>query len=223
MWEPILAWIAQPLKDALAENSQVIAYKMGEQFITAVKVSFFASLLASLPMIFYQLWAFIAPGLYDHERKLVVPFVVFASFFFLLGASFAYYVVFPYGFTYLVNFGSGTINAMISIGEYLNFFMKLLVGFGVAFELPVVTFFLAKLGLIDDDTLKGFFKYAIIIIFVLSAILTPPDIVTQFLMAIPLVLLYGLSIVIVRFTNPAQPVEEDDDEEDEEETDTVKA
>jgi sec-independent protein translocase protein TatC len=201
-WEPILNWVIIPLKEALPKNSQVIAYKMGEQFFVAVIVSFFAALFITIPYIFYQIWAFISPGLYDHEKKYVIPFVSAASIMFLLGAGFAYYIVFPYGFTYLVNFGGDTVNAMISIGEYLGFFLKLIFGFGISFELPVFAFFLALLGLITDRSLTSFFKYAILIIFIFAAILTPPDILTQFLMALPLIALYGLSILIVKMTNP---------------------
>lgn len=207
-WEPILNWIAQPLYNALAEGSEVIAYKMGEQFITAVIVSFFAALLITLPYIFWQIWAFVAPGLYSNEKALAVPFVLGTTIMFLIGAAFAYYIVFPYGFTYLVNFGEGSVTAMISIGEYLSFFLKLIFGFGVSFELPVVCFFLAKIGLIDDKSLIGFFRYAVILIFIFAAILTPPDVLTQFLMAIPLVFLYGVSILIVKAVNPAPKEEE---------------
>jgi len=207
-WEPILGWVIIPLKNALSSNSQVIAYKMGEQFFVAVIISFFAALFITLPYIFYQIWSFIAPGLYDHEKKHVIPFVVSASIMFLAGASFAYYIVFPYGFTYLVNFGGDSINAMISIGEYLGFFLKLIFGFGVSFELPVFTFFLALLGLITDRSLTSFFKYAILIIFIFAALLTPPDILTQFLMALPLIALYGLSIVIVKMVNPYKEEDE---------------
>lgn len=214
VWEPILGWVAQPLKDALSDNSQVIAYKMGEQFITAVLVSFFAALMVGLPFIFYQVWSFIAPGLYAHEKKLVIPFVIFGTLMFVMGALFAYYVVFPYGFTYLVNFGASTVQAMISIGEYLGFFLRLMIGFGISFELPVVCFFLAKMDLITEKTLTEFFKYAVVIIFIFASLLTPPDIVTQLLMAIPLITLYGISILIVKAVNPHK---EDDAEEEEEE------
>lgn len=206
-WEPILNWVAIPLKESLASNSEVIAYKMGEQFFTAVFVSFFAALLVSLPFLFWQIWAFVAPGLYANEKKLAIPFVIGTTTMFFLGAAFAYYIVFPFGFAYLVNFGEGSIVAMISIGEYLNFFLKLIFGFGISFELPMVCFFLAKIGLITDRSLIGFFRYAILLIFIFAAILTPPDVLTQFLMAIPLVFLYGVSILIVKAVNPA-PKEE---------------
>ncbi|MDR1451845.1 MAG: twin-arginine translocase subunit TatC [Helicobacteraceae bacterium] len=202
-WEPILAWISQPLKEALGQGGDVIAYKMGEQFFTAVVVSFFAALLISLPIIFYQIWAFVAPGLYASEKRFAAPFVICATIMFLLGSAFAYYAVFPYGFKYLVNFGEGIVTSMISIGEYLSFFLKLIFGFGLSFELPVVCFFLAKIGLIDDNSLKAFFRYAIVIIFIVAAILTPPDVLTQFLMAIPMILLYAVSILIVKMVNPS--------------------
>ena len=212
-WEPLLQWIMVPLRESLAEGSEVIAYKMGEQFFVAVIVSFFASLMISLPVIFYQLWSFVAPGLYENEKKMVIPFVVSATFMFTMGAAFAYFVVFPYGFQYLVNFGGQTIQGMISIGEYLGFFLKLIFGFGVSFELPVFAFFLASVGLIDDQSLIGFFRYAVLIIFVFAALLTPPDILTQFLMAGPLIILYGVSILIVRMVNPAEPTNDSEEEQ----------
>lgn len=201
-WEIILNWVQQPLLNALQENSHIIAKTVPEQMITAIILSFFAALVIGLPVYFYQIWAFIAPGLYHNEKKLALPFVFFATLMFILGCAFAYYIVFPYGFSFLVNFGGTSIVAMISIGDYVGFFLRLMAGFGISFELPVVCFFLAKIGLITDKTLIGFFRYAIIIIFILAALLTPPDVITQLLMAIPLVLLYGLSILIVRFVNP---------------------
>ena len=138
--------------------------------------------------------------------------MIFGTFFFLCGCAFAYYIAFPIGFGYLINFGSQLFTALPSIGEYVSFFAKLMVGFGISFELPVVTFFLAKIGLITDRTLKEYFKYAIVFIFVLAAILTPPDVLSQFLMAIPLVLLYGLSIMIAKMVNPYKESQEKEEE-----------
>ncbi|BCD60132.1 MULTISPECIES: twin-arginine translocase subunit TatC [unclassified Nitratiruptor] len=212
-WEHILDWMIMPLKQALPPGSNVIFTKVGEAFFTALKVSFFASLIVSLPVIFWQLWLFIAPGLYEHEKKLVLPFVIAATGMFVTGALFAYYVVFPFGFSYLINFGSQLFTALPSIGEYVGFFTKLMIGFGIAFELPVITFFLAKLGLVTDESLKSFFKYAIIIIFLVAALLTPPDVLSQLLMAGPLVILYGVSILIAKIVNPAQPEEEIEESE----------
>jgi sec-independent protein translocase protein TatC len=214
-WEPLLHWMIAPLKDVLPEGSSVIFTKVQEPFFTAIKVAFFAGFVLSLPVIFWQFWLFVAPGLYEHEKHLVVPFVFFATLMFLIGATFCYYAVIPIGFDFLINFGSTLFTALPSIGEYVGFFTKLLIAFGIAFEMPVITFFLAKLGLVDDKALKGFFRYAIVFIFIFSALLTPPDVITQFLMAGPMILLYGASILIAKAVNPAGP---DDEEEEDEET-----
>ena len=136
---------------------------------------------------------------------------------FFIGVTFAYYVVTPFGFQFLITFGSFLYTPFINIEDYVGFFTKIMLGFGVAFELPVFAYFLALLGLINDTNMKDFFKYAVIIIFVVAALLTPPDILTQLLMAAPLVILYGLSILIVRAVNPDTSVADEEDDEDEEE------
>ncbi len=201
-WEPIMAWMIEPLKHALPSASSIIFTKVQEALFTALKVSFFASFIVSLPIIFWQLWLFISPGLYENEKRMVLPFVFFATIMFLVGSAFCYYVVIPFGFAFLINFGGKLFTALPSIGEYVSFFTKLLFGFGIAFELPVLTFFLAKLGLITDKTLISYFRYAIVLIFIVSAILTPPDALTQLLMAGPLLLLYGFSILVAKYANP---------------------
>ena len=215
-WEPILNWMITPLNGVLPENSHVIFTKVQEPFFTAIKVAFFTGLMLSLPVVFWQFWLFVAPGLYEEEKRLVLPFVFFATLMFLLGAAFCYYIVVPLGFNFLINFGSNLFTALPSIGEYVGFFTKLLFGFGIAFELPVITFFFAKLGLVDDESLIGFFRYAIIIIFMVAALLTPPDVLTQFLMAGPLVILYGISILVAKAVNPASKDEDKEIEEEEE-------
>ena len=211
-YEPILNWMMVPVEAALPQNSQMVAVEIQETFFTALKVAFFAGFIASLPVIFWQLWLFLAPGLYEHEKKLVIPFVFFGTLMFLIGASFAYYIVVPLGFDFLIAFGSTVVTVLPSIGKYVDFFTKLLFGFGIAFELPVITFFLAKIGLVDDRMLKDFFRYAIVIIFIVAAILTPPDVLSQLLMAAPLILLYGISIYIAKVFNPA-PKEDEEEEE----------
>ncbi len=213
VYEPILNWMMVPVEAVLPAGSQMVAIEVQETFFTALKVAFFSAFLVSLPVIFWQLWLFVAPGLYENEKKFVFPFVFFATLMFLVGSSFAYYVVVPFGFDFLINFGSTVVTVMPSIGKYVGFFTKLLFGFGIAFELPVITFFLAMIGLVDDKMLKDFFKYAVILIFVLSALLTPPDILTQFLMAGPLIILYGVSIIIAKTFNPYEEpeIEEEDD------------
>lgn len=217
--EIILEWVTQPLNDALVQVSEiskkaaegmVTTHQVGGAFFVALKVSFFAALMGALPFILYQLWLFVAPGLYANEKKLILPFVFGGTIMFLIGVLFSYYVVTPFGFQFLITFGSFLYTPLINIEDYVGFFTKIMVGFGISFELPVFAYFLALLGLVTDRTLIDFFKYAIVIIFVVAALLTPPDVLTQFLMALPLVLLYGLSILIVRVVNPA-PKEENDE------------
>ncbi|MGJ0455357.1 twin-arginine translocase subunit TatC [Aliarcobacter cryaerophilus] len=210
-YEPILEWMMAPVKHALPAGTSMIAVEIQETFFTAMKVAFFGGFIISLPVIFWQLWLFLAPGLYDHEKKLVVPFVFFATLMFLLGASFAYYIVVPVGFDFLIAFGNSVVSVLPSIGKYVGFFTKLMIGFGIAFELPVITFFLAKIGIVNDQMLKDFFRYAVVLIFIISAILTPPDVISQVLMAAPLLILYGVSIYIAKVFNPAQKEEEEEE------------
>lgn len=212
-YEPILKWMLVPIEAVLPEGSKMVAIEVQETFFTAVKVAFFSAFLVSLPVIFWQMWLFLAPALYSNEKKIVVPFVLGATFMFLVGAVFSYYVVVPFGFEFLVNFGSQVISVMPSIGAYVSFFIKIVFGFGIAFELPVITFFFAVIGVVNDQMMKDFFRYAIVLIFILSALLTPPDVVTQFLMAVPLTLLYVISIYIAKVFNPAEKAEQFDDEE----------
>ena len=223
--EMILSWITAPLNEALDQVAQlskkaaegmVTTHQVGGAFFVALKVSFFAGLLGALPFILYQLWLFISPGLYANEKKMVLPFVIGGTVMFLVGVLFAYYIVTPFGFQFLITFGSFLYTPLINIEDYVGFFTKIMMGFGIAFELPVIAYFLALLGLVTDKTLKDFFKYAVLIIFVVASLLTPPDVLTQLLMAAPLILLYGISILIVRMVNPH--IEDEDEEESEEKT-----
>ena len=199
-------------------EGMVTTHQIGGVFFVALKVSFFAAILGALPFILYQLWLFISPGLYANEKKMIIPFVVGGSVMFFIGVLFAYYVVTPFGFQFLITFGSFLYTPLINIEDYVGFFAKIMIGFGIAFELPVFAYFLALLGLVTDKTLKDFFKYAILIIFVLAALLTPPDILTQLLMAFPLILLYGVSILIVRMVNPHKEDEEEVEAEEKRES-----
>jgi sec-independent protein translocase protein TatC len=228
--EAILEWIVAPLNAALIEVGKVSVHaadgmvttnQVGGAFFVALKVSFFAAIVGALPIILAQLWAFVAPALYANEKKMVLPFILGGTIMFSIGVLFAYYVVTPFGFDFLITFGSFKFTPLINIEDYVGFFTKIMFGFGIAFELPVFAYFLALLGMINDRQMKEFFRYAIVLIFIVSALLTPPDVLTQLLMAVPLILLYGASILIVRAVNPAPPLEEDDDEEEVEE-DTKK-
>lgn len=209
-WRNIFEWIKSPLETAF--NHQVkgmlVQIAPAEGIIVAMKVSFFAALVISIPVIFWQLWLFIAPGLYKNEKKVVLPFVFFGTIMFVIGACFSYYVVFPFTIKYILIFGNEMFEANISASSYITFFTRLILGFGVAFELPVLAYFLAKVGLITDVTLKRYFKYAIVIIFILAAIITPPDVISQVFMALPLIGLYLLSIFIAKIVNPASNEEE---------------
>ncbi len=234
--EPLLNWMVEPLNTALIEvgkksvhaaDGMVTTSQVGGAFFVALKVSFFAAIVASLPIILSQIWLFIAPGLYSHEKKMLIPFIVGGTVMFMAGVLFAYYVVTPFGFDFLITFGSFKFTPLINIEDYVGFFTKIMFGFGLAFELPIFAYFLALLGLIDDRQMTAFFKYAIVIIFIVAALLTPPDVLTQLLMAGPLIILYGFSIIIVKIVNPAkaedyEEEEDDEDEEDETENETAK-
>jgi sec-independent protein translocase protein TatC len=154
-------------------------------------------MLAS-PVILYQFWMFMAPGLYDREKRLLVPILFLSTLFFIGGALFGYFIVFPFGFKFFLSFATETIRPMPSMREYLGFAAKLLLAFGLVFELPLVITFLAKLGIVSVEFLKKHRKYAILLFFVGAAVLTPPDVVTQIMMALPLMVLYEISIVGAR-------------------------
>ena len=144
-----------------------------------------------------------APGLYENEKKYIAPFVFFAYTMFLVGCAFCYYFVVPTALNFLLNFGdSGQISTMLKVSEFVGFFTKLLIAFGISFELPVVTFFLAAMGLVSARSMLGFFRYAIVGIFIFAAIMTPPDILSQLLLAVPLIMLYALSILIAKIFGP---------------------
>ncbi len=223
--EAILNWIVEPLNIALIEvgkksvhaaDGMVTTSQVGGAFFVALKVAFFAAIVAALPIILSQIWLFVAPGLYANEKKMIIPFIVGGTIMFIVGILFAYYIVTPFGFDFLITFGSFKFTPLINIEDYVGFFTKIMFGFGLAFELPIFAYFLALLGMINDKQMTEFFKYAIVIIFVVAALLTPPDVLTQLLMAGPLIILYGFSILIVKMVNPApKDEEEDEDEEDE--------
>ena len=210
--ERLFLLLASPLTDAMPPGDHLIFTSLPEMFFTYLKVSFVGGVLLASPMVFYQLWMFIAPGLYRNEKSLVIPFVAISTVLFAGGALFAYFVVFPFGFRFFLGFSSDYVKAFPSVRQYFSFSIKLLLAFGVVFELPVVIFFLTKLGLVTTDFLKKKRKYALLLTFVLSAVLTPPDVITQCMMAVPLIALYEVGIIVSRFARPVKP-EEDEEEE----------
>jgi len=191
--------ISLPLLKVLPKGNNLIFTALPEAFFTYLKVSFFSGIVIASPYILYQIWKFISPGLYPHEKRYVIPFVIVATFFFTAGILFAYFVVFPFGFKFFISFQNEYIKALPSLKQYLSFCLKLLFAFGVIFDLPVFMFFMAKIGIVNSKLLIKNRKYVIVLIFVVAAILTPPDIFTQFCMALPLLLLYEISILVVKF------------------------
>ncbi|MEE8311625.1 MAG: twin-arginine translocase subunit TatC [Candidatus Binatia bacterium] len=194
----IFAFLLAPLYEATGGDSTavtLIGTGVAEAFFTRLKVSFLAALFVALPVILYQVWMFVVPGLRSMEARYARGFVLVGSLFFLGGAWFCYEVVFAFGFPFfLEEYRRIGVDPTIRISEYLSFSSRLLLAFGITFELPVVTFFLARIGLVTHTTLINYGRYAFLATFVLAAILTPPDVVSQILMAGPLLLLYGLSI-----------------------------
>ena len=192
--------ITKPLTKVLPKNGYLIYTGLTEAFFVYMKLAFFASLIITSPFILYQIWKFISPGLLLKEKKYVVPFVLSSTLLFISGVLFGYFIALPPAFEFFVSFNNQYLQAMISFGDYLSLFVTFLLGFGLSFELPIFIFFLAKLGIVNAKMLSQQRKYAILIIFIVAAILTPsPDALSQILMAIPLMFLYEVSIFVARF------------------------
>lgn len=185
-----------PLTKVLPPESTLIFTSLPEMFIAYIKVALIAGVILAVPVIFYELWMFLAPALYQREKRYLVPFVLFSSILFVAGSMFGYAIVFPYGFQFFISFATEDIKALPSVKQYFSFAIRLLLAFGIVFELPVVVFFMTKIGLINPESMKKFRKFAILGAFMLSAILTPPDVATQIMMALPLIILYEVSIMI---------------------------
>lgn len=190
--------LTKPLVEVMPPGATLIFTNLPEAFFTYLKVSILLGFFFSLPVTLYHVWCFISPGLYQKEKKYILPFVILSTGFFIGGAMFAYFIVFPIGFKFFLGFSTDSIQPLPSIKQYLSFSSKLLIAFGTIFELPIFAVFLAKIGIIDANFLSSKRKYGILVIFILGAVLTPPDIVTQILMAIPLMLLYELSIWLIK-------------------------
>ena len=212
--EKLFELITRPLIAVMEKGDQLIFTGLPEAFFTYLKVAFLAGLILAGPVIIYQFWMFVAPGLYKKERRVMIPIVVLSTFFFLGGALFGYFIVFPWGFQFFLSFASDSIKALPSMKEYLSFATKLLLAFGLVFELPIVITFLARLGLVTVPFLRKNRKYAVLIFFVGAAMITPPDVVTQIMMAFPLMLLYEISIWGAIVFGQKNTSEEEEAEED---------
>ena len=191
----------------LPEGSSFIYTKLPEAFITYLKVALLTSVFVASPVIFYQGWKFVAPGLYDRERRMVLPFVTSSTLLFVAGGVVCYVAVLPWACKFFLGYSDEHTTAMLTIGEYLAFSTRLLLAFGVVFELPLAMMFLGRVGLVRAETLRKVRPYALIGAFVLASLITPPDIVTQISLGLPLMLLYEAGIYLVKWVQP--PLEED--------------
>ena len=189
---------------------RLIGTGVGEAFFTKLKVALIAGVFLASPVILYQLWQFVAPGLYTNEKRYARPFVFFGTLFFLAGASFCYTLVLPVGYRFFMEqYATIRINPEIRISEYLTFTARMLLAFGVTFELPVLTFFLSRIGVVNYRMMLGYARYAVLVIFIVAAVLTPgPDVASQLLMAGPLLLLYVISIGVAYVFGPEERREE---------------
>jgi sec-independent protein translocase protein TatC len=196
--DAIFAFVVAPLRQNLPPGQNLIGTSVTEAFFVEIKVALAAGLLFSSPVIFYQIWRFIAPGLSGREKRWVLPFVFCATFFFVCGAFFCYRFVLPVAFKYFIEQYEGLgVSPAIRIGEYFTFFFRMVLAFSATFELPVFTFFLVRVGIWDYRFMLRSFRYALVVIFVVAAMLTPtPDVINQSLLAVPMLLLYVLSIGI---------------------------
>ncbi|MBN1380470.1 MAG: twin-arginine translocase subunit TatC [Deltaproteobacteria bacterium] len=191
--------ITKPLFDVLPEKSFMIFTGLTEAFFIYMLIAFFASIVLTSPFLLYQVWKFVSPGLYKSEKKYVAPFVIISTILFTGGILFGYFIALPPAFRFFVAFTTDSLKPMISFREYLSLALKFLLAFGLSFELPVFIFFATKIGLVSAGILKKKRKYAILLIFIAAAVLTPsPDAVSQLLMAVPLLLLYELSIFVAK-------------------------
>jgi sec-independent protein translocase protein TatC len=192
----VFGFVVAPLRQNLQPGQNLIGTSVTEAFFFEIKVALAAGILFSCPVIFYQIWRFIAPGLSGREKRWVLPFVFCATLFFLGGAYFCYRIVLPIAFKYFIDqYETMGVNPAIRVGEYFTFFFRMVLAFGVTFELPVFTFFLVRIGVWDYHFMLRSFRYAILVIFILAAILTPtPDVINQCLLALPMLVLYVLSI-----------------------------
>jgi len=198
--DPLFTLFSQPLMDVLPPDTTLIFTSYPEAFFTYLKLAITVGIFLASPLVLYEIWAFVAPGLYPHEKRLALPFVFASTFCFVGGGVFGYFVVFPAAFNFLAHFTGDTFVLLPSVSEYFTLTVRLLLGFGLAFELPVLMVFLGLLGIIDASMLRKNRKYAILIIFVIAAIFTPtPDVLNQVLLAGPLLLLYEVSIFFVWF------------------------
>ncbi len=195
----IYAALAAPLLKALPHGSTMIATDVTGTFLVPLKVTLMAAFLIALPYVLYQMWAFVAPGLYQHEKRLALPVIFSSVVFFALGMAFAYFIVFPIAFGFFAGYTPTGVQMMTDIDKYLSFVLTMFVAFGITFEVPVVVVVLVRLGVVSLDKLRSIRGYVIVGAFIVGAIFTPPDVLSQVMLAVPLWLLYELGLLVARF------------------------
>jgi sec-independent protein translocase protein TatC len=200
--ERLFEILALPLKKNLTPGETLVYTNLPDMFFVYIKVAFVAGLLLASPFLFYQFWLSIAPRLPQKERRLFLPFILFSTLLFVGGGLFGYFVVFPFGFKFFLSFENEYLQALPSVRLYFSFAIKLLLMFGLVFELPVVIFFLSRIGAVTPASLRRKRRYAILLSFILGAVLTPPDVISQFLMAVPLIILYEIGILSAAIAGP---------------------
>jgi sec-independent protein translocase protein TatC len=199
--------LAQPLVASLPKGATMIATNVISPFMVPIKVTMLAAFMLALPVVLYQVWAFVAPGLYLHEKKLVMPLIVSSTALFYIGVAFCYFFVFQKVFTFIQQFAPKSITAAPDIESYLGFVLNMFLAFGASFEVPVVVVILARMGIVSVAKLKDFRGYFIVVAFVIAAVVTPPDVVSQLALAIPMCLLYEIGIWAAQFTTPVPAAE----------------
>ena len=198
-------FLAMPLMQSLPEGTKMIATGVVAPFFVPFKVTAVVALVVALPYVLWQAWAFVAPGLYQHEKRLALPVIVSSVVFFALGMSFAYFIVFPIAFGFFAGYAPSGVQMMTDIDKYLSFVLTMFIAFGITFEVPVVVVVLVRLGVVSLEKLKSIRGYVIVGAFVVGAVFTPPDVLSQCMLAVPLWLLYELGLLVGRFVAVAKP------------------
>jgi sec-independent protein translocase protein TatC len=194
--------LAQPLLRQMPAGTHMIATAVTTPFLVPMKVSTLVAIVASLPYTLYQIWAFVAPGLYAHERRFIGPLIVVSTLLFLMGMAFAYFFVFPVLFGFITTSAPAGVSVMTDIGSYLDFVTTMFVSFGLAFEVPIAVLMLVKFNIVKVEALKEARPYVIVGAFIVGAILTPPDVISQVMLAVPLCLLYEAGVLASKFVQP---------------------
>jgi sec-independent protein translocase protein TatC len=209
--EEIADFLAQPIYEALPEGTRLTFLGVTDPFVMYVKVAALAALFLASPLVLYQAWRFVAPGLYQKEKRHALPFILAGSFFFIAGGAFAYYVAFPFAVDFLIGMGEA-FQPMITVEKYFRFLLYVILGLGLMFELPIVIFLLAQMGVVTPKFLIRHFRWAVLLIFVAAALITPtPDVVNLLLFALPTILLYLLGVAAAALVVRTKDASEDDD------------